>query len=92
MDPIQEAIEYLELHEAGHNFSYRKVAKQFSVDRTMLSRRYKGSQHARTEEARERQLLNPQQEHELVLYIERCTRLATDARDGAELRFSNHEV
>jgi hypothetical protein len=74
MDPIQEAIEYLESHEAGDNFSYRKVAKQFSVDRTTLSRRHKGSQHARTEEARERQLLNPQQEHELVLYIERCTR------------------
>jgi hypothetical protein len=41
---------------------------------TTLSRRHKGSQHARTKEARERQLLNPQQEHELVLYIERCTR------------------
>jgi hypothetical protein len=67
MDLIQETIEYLELHEAGDNFSYREVAKQFSVDQTTLSRRHKGSQHARTEEARERQLLNSQQEHEASL-------------------------
>jgi hypothetical protein len=40
----------------------------------MLSQRHKGSQHACTKEARKQQLLNPQQEHELVLYIERCTR------------------
>lgn len=74
MDPIHEAIEYLESHKAGDNFSYREVAKKFGVDRTTLSRRHKGSQHARTEEARERLLLNPQQELELVRYIVKCAR------------------
>jgi hypothetical protein len=32
MDPIQDAIEYWESYEAGNNFLYREVAKQFSVD------------------------------------------------------------
>jgi predicted HicB family RNase H-like nuclease len=74
MDLIQEAIEYLELHEARDNFSSHKVAKQFSVDQTTLLQKHKDLQHVCTKEACEQQLLNPQQEHELVLYIERCTR------------------
>jgi hypothetical protein len=32
MQPINEAIRYLELREAGDNFSYRQVAKMFGVD------------------------------------------------------------
>ena len=51
MDLIQEAIEYLESHEAGDKFSYREVAKMFKVDQTTLSRRYKGAQRAQSEEA-----------------------------------------
>ena len=74
MDPIEKAIEYLESLNPGDEFSYRKVAKRFGCNRTTLSRRHRGTQHARAEEMQERQLLNPQQEHELVLYIERCTR------------------
>ena len=74
MDPIQEAIEYIESCEPGASFSYRKVAKKFNIDRTTLSRRHQGFQRTRDEEALERQLLNPQQELELVQYIEKCTR------------------
>ncbi|KAF1925129.1 uncharacterized protein M421DRAFT_424157 [Didymella exigua CBS 183.55] len=74
MDPIQEAIEYLELHKAGDNLSYRQVAKMFGVDRTTLSRRHNCYTRSNAEEARQRQLLSPQQEEVLVKYIERCTR------------------
>lgn len=74
MDPIQAAIEAIESREAGECFSYRQVATKFGVNRTTLSRRHQGWQRARDEEARERSLLNPQQEYELILYIERCVR------------------
>lgn len=40
MDPIEEAIEYLESHEGEEQLSYRQVTKIFGVDRTTLSRRY----------------------------------------------------
>jgi hypothetical protein len=36
MDPIQEAIEFLELRKAGDNFSYCKTAKMFSVKLSTL--------------------------------------------------------
>jgi transposase len=74
MEPIQEAIKYLESHEAGDNFSYREVAKRLGVDRTTLSRRHQGKQSTYATKGERQQLLNPQQEHELVLYIERCAR------------------
>jgi transcriptional regulator with XRE-family HTH domain len=69
MSPIQEAIEYIESREAGDKFSYRQVAKEFGVDRTTLSRRHQGKTRSYEEMAERQQLLNPQQEHELVLYI-----------------------
>jgi hypothetical protein len=47
IDPIQEAIEYIESREAGDNFLYRQVAKIFGVDQTTLLRRHKGSQGTR---------------------------------------------
>jgi hypothetical protein len=74
MDPIQEAIEYLEMCEAGDKFSYREVAKMFGVDRTTLSRRHRGVQRSHRAQAQHQLVLNPQQEEELVKYIERCTR------------------
>jgi hypothetical protein len=37
MDPSQEAIEFLELREAGDNFLYRQVAKMFGVEYSTLA-------------------------------------------------------
>jgi transposase-like protein len=74
MDPIQEAIRYLESHEAEDDFSYREVAKEFDVDRTTLSRRHRGKQTTDAGKAEQQAHLNPQQELELVDYIEICTR------------------
>jgi transposase len=75
MDPIQEAIKYIESREARDNFSYRKVAKIFGVDRTTLSRRHQGTQQPRgTEAAKHRRNLNPQQEDELISFVEGQTR------------------
>ena len=74
MSPIQEAIEYLESRGPGDKFSYRKVAEKFGVNRTTLSRRHQGKQSTYATKGKRQQLLNPQQEYELVLYIERCAR------------------
>jgi hypothetical protein len=73
MDAINAAIEAIELRKPGASFSYRAVAKQFGVDRTTLSRRHRGAQQTVAAKHEEQQLLNPQQEAELVVYIERCT-------------------
>ena len=73
MTPIEAAIEAIESREPGASFSYRKVAKQFKVDRTTLSRRHQGIAQSHADAAAHKQLLNPQQELELVRYIERCT-------------------
>lgn len=73
MDPIEAAIEAIELREPGASFSYREVAKRFKVDRTTLSRRHQGRTQSYAAASQQRQLLNPQQEAELVQYIERCT-------------------
>jgi hypothetical protein len=74
MSPIQEAIEYIESREAGDKFLYRQVAKEFGVDRTTFLQRHQGKTRSYEEMAERQQLLNWQQEHEVVLYIERCIR------------------
>ncbi|EOA85713.1 uncharacterized protein SETTUDRAFT_111395 [Exserohilum turcica Et28A] len=74
MDPIQEAVEYSNSREPGDNFSYRKVAKKFRFNRTTLSRRHRGAQRSRRDQARHQLSLNPQQDDKLLGYIERCTR------------------
>jgi hypothetical protein len=40
IDLTEEAIAYLELLKAGDEPSYREIAEEFSVDRTVLSRRH----------------------------------------------------
>jgi hypothetical protein len=57
IDPIQKVIEGMESREEDASFCYREVAKGWGVNRTTLSRRHQGAQRARSEEARERQLL-----------------------------------
>jgi hypothetical protein len=73
MTPIEEAIAAIESREPGAPFSYREVAKQFNVSRATLSRRHQGRTQSYATASQQRQLLNPQQEEELVRYIERCT-------------------
>ena len=73
MPPIDKAIAELKSQEPGEQLSYRKCAQKYNVDRTTLSRRYQGSQQSM--EAREvnKLKLSPQQELELVEYIESLT-------------------
>jgi hypothetical protein len=61
------------LHEEGEQFSYQKVSEKFGVDRSTLARRHQGKQASYAAKAKQQQLLSPQQEFELVKYIERCS-------------------
>ena len=70
MDPVQEAIEYIESREPGDNFSYNKVAAQFGVERSTLARRHQGVQERKGVSHR---ILHPEHEAELVRYIETLT-------------------
>jgi len=74
VDPIQKAIENLELRGEGATFSHREVAKRWGCDRTTLSRRHQMKTRPNAERSRDRMLLTPQQELELVVYIEKCAR------------------
>jgi hypothetical protein len=74
MNPVQEAIEDIESRELGDEFSCRKVAIRCNVGRTTLSRRHQRKQATNTASGEAQRHLNPQQEQELVQYIERCTR------------------
>jgi hypothetical protein len=70
MDPIQKAIEDFESRGKGASFRYREVAKRFNISRATLARRH---QHKCTDRAgggQKHQNLSPQQEQDLVGYIE----------------------
>jgi hypothetical protein len=70
MDPIQEAIEFLELREAGNNFLYRQVAKMFGVEYSTLAQRHQGQSQLKGTLHRS---LHSQQETELIQYIKGLT-------------------
>jgi hypothetical protein len=70
MDLILDAIAAINVHKAGDKPSYRQTAKRFGVDRTMLARRHQGKTRSHAGEAQQRMLLSPQQEKQLVRYIE----------------------
>jgi hypothetical protein len=58
MDPMKLAVEAMEAQGEGEKLSYTKVAEKYNVSRHTLARRCK---------------LNPQQEEELIKYVEKLT-------------------
>ncbi|KAF2831232.1 hypothetical protein CC86DRAFT_366647 [Ophiobolus disseminans] len=76
MAPIDNAIAAIELLEPGEQFSYREVARRFNVSNTTLTRRHKGRQSTREAKNDTQLALHPQQEEELVRYINDLTKMA----------------
>jgi hypothetical protein len=74
MDPIQDAIEAINSQPSGESFTYTEVAKIFKVHPETLRRRHQGSQSSCAAYHSNRMHLNPQQELELVAYIEDLTK------------------
>jgi hypothetical protein len=73
MSPIEAALAAIEALEPGEKLSYTKIAREHGVHRSTLSRRHRGQTASRTAIIAERQNLHPQQEQELLRYIERLT-------------------
>jgi AraC-like DNA-binding protein len=74
MDPIQAAIEAINLRELGEHFTYKEYAEKFNVDRSTLSRRHRGQTGSMGVKKINQQKLSPQQELELVRCIEDLTK------------------
>jgi hypothetical protein len=74
MDPIEAALAAIESLEPGEKLVYAQIAKKFGVEPTTLARRHKGASTSRNTKAQNQQALHPQQEAELVRYLERLHR------------------
>ena len=71
MSSIEAALAAIKSQEPGENICYTKIAQEYGVNRSTLSRRHRGQTASRTASAEERQNLHPQQEQQLLRYIER---------------------
>jgi transcriptional regulator with XRE-family HTH domain len=74
MAPIDEAIEDLKSREEGEQFSLREIADKYGVQRSTLGRRWRGVTRSKEDRYANQQALSPQQEMELVRYIETLTK------------------
>ena len=74
MSSIEAAIAAIESLESGEQFSYRKIAEEYGCSYTTLRRRHQGISTSRATRYENQQDLNPQQEAELLRYIERIIR------------------
>jgi transposase-like protein len=74
MSSIEAAIAAIEPLEPGEKFSYRKIAKLYGCNCTMLAWRHQHHSTMYSLEAQNHQALHPQQEKELPCYIKRLTR------------------
>lgn len=74
MSQIEDALAAIELLEPGESPNYTKIADEYGVVRSTLTRRHQGVTQPYAAKATKQQKLNPQQEQELVEYIEGLSR------------------
>jgi hypothetical protein len=74
MSSIEAALAAIESLEPGEKLVYTQIAAKYGVDRRTLARRHQGATISRDAQAQNQQALHPQQEKELLRYIERLTR------------------
>jgi IS30 family transposase len=70
---MEAALTAIESLEPGEKFTYQEIADQYGIQRSTLSRRHRGRQGMLEAQRTNQQKLNPQQELELVSYIEDLT-------------------
>jgi hypothetical protein len=74
MSPIEAALAAIEALEPGEKLVYAQIARKYGVPASTLSQRHRGVSSSRATKAQNQQALHPQQELELLRYIERLTR------------------
>jgi hypothetical protein len=73
MAPIDDALAAIEAQGPEEKLVYQRIADQYGVDRSTLARRHKRVQVSQEVKHSSQQKLTPQQEAELVKYIEELT-------------------
>ena len=71
MDPIDAAVEALKSLEPGERPNISQVAREYGVERSRLSKRYRGVQGTYASRAEKKRLLNNTQEKQLLQYIDK---------------------
>jgi hypothetical protein len=74
MAPIDKALEDVKSCKEGEQFCFTEIADKYGVDRSTLGRRWRGVTGSKEEGYAGQQILSPQQETELVRYIEKLTK------------------
>jgi hypothetical protein len=70
---MEDALTAIDLHKPGESFSYQKITDTYNVNRVTSARRHQGLQASRAAKSSNQHKLNPQQEDELVVYINELT-------------------
>jgi hypothetical protein len=73
MGDIKAALAALESLEPGARLNYTKVAIEFGVDRSTLSRRHRGIQQPRSTQYESQRILNNQQSEQLITWVNGLT-------------------
>ena len=73
MESIEAALTAIESLEPGETPNYTKIAQEYGVVRSTLTRRHQRVSASRNTRAQNQQALHPQQEQELLQYIKRLT-------------------
>jgi hypothetical protein len=74
MEPIDAALAAIETLEPREKLVYTQIAKRFGVNRVTLARRHQGLTTSRAIRYQNQQALHPQQEKELIEYIDRVSK------------------
>jgi hypothetical protein len=74
MSLIEAALAAIEALEPSEKLIYAQITRKYGVAVSTLSQRHRGVSSSRAIKAQNQQALHPQQEQELLRYIERLTR------------------
>lgn len=74
MEPIDAALAAIHALQPGEKLVYAQIARKYNVDPRTLARRHKGITTSRSVAAQNCQALHPQQELELIRYIDRISK------------------
>ncbi|KAF1364047.1 hypothetical protein EJ07DRAFT_172976 [Lizonia empirigonia] len=72
--PLNQALAEIAQLSPSKKIQYTQIAENYGVERSTLSRRHRGVTRSRDATDEDRQNLNPQQEKDLVKYIEQLTK------------------
>ena len=88
MDPIEAAIKAVESLNIDEAPNYAKVARDFGVDRSTLSRRHRGKTGSQAEKNEEQSFLTAQQAIELVKYAKQMSEIGLALTNGILRNFT----